>query len=427
VIESIASKAGPADAVLDHVEPGADIIMPNANGEPIGIVDALEANADRLSGVRIHQMHALYERRYINGEFGDNLRHVSYFLAPATRKAFAAGACDLVANNFSEVPQLLRQNTKHSLVIAAASQPNRHGYFSLGTNCDYSATLIGEVPFFLEVNKQMPRSLGGNQIHISQVVGYCEADYPLHEVASPPVTDTDRTIAGFVAERIPNGATLQAGIGGMPNALLGMLKDHQHLGVHTELLSDGVMDLVEAGVVTGTRKPIRRGKVVATLALGSRRFYDFLHENSAVDFAPVDWVNDPRLLARMPNFISINATTEVDFYGQCASETVGGRYYSSSGGQADFARGAMYSEGGQGFIVLASTTRDGSVSKIRPTLSPGSVVTTNKNTVDKIVTEFGIAELRGRTMRERARDLIAIAHPTFRDELTADAKRMGLL
>lgn len=425
--DSIAGKARPAEAVLEHVEPGADIIMPNANGEPVGVVDALEANAERLSGVRIHQMHALYERRYINGEFGDHLRHVSYFLAPATRKAFAAGKCDLVANNFSEVPQLLRKNTKHNLVIAAASPPNRHGYFSLGTNCDYSATLIGEVPFFLEVNQQMPRSLGGNQVHISQIVGYAEADYPLHEVAPPPVTDVDRAIAALVAERIPNGATLQAGIGGMPNALLGMLKGHEHLGIHTELLSDGVMDLVEAGVVTGTKKPLRRGKVVATLALGTRRFYDFLHENSAVDFAPVDWVNDPRIIARMPNFVSINATTEVDFYGQCASETVGGRYYSSSGGQADFARGAMYAENGQGFIVLASTTRDGSMSKIRPTLSPGSVVTTNKNTVDKIVTEYGIAEMRGRTMAQRARALIGISHPQFRDELTADAEKMGLL
>ncbi len=423
----LTGRAQPAAAVLDHVEPGADLIMPNANGEPVGVVDALEANADRLEGVRIHQMHALHERRYINGEFGDRLRHVSYFLAPATRKAYAAGQCDLVANNFSEVPQLLKRYTKHSLVIAAASPPNRHGYFSLGTNCDYTATLIGEVPFFLEVNQQMPRSLGANQVHISQVAGFCEADYPLHEVSAPPVTDDDRTIAALVAERIPDGATLQAGIGGMPNALLGMLKGHAHLGVHTELLSDGVMDLVEAGVVTGTRKTLRRGKVVATLALGSRRFYDFLHENSAVDFAPVDWVNDPRVIARMPDFVSINATTEVDFYGQCASETVGGRYYSSSGGQADFARGAMYSERGQGFIVLASTTRDGSMSKIRPTLSPGSVVTTNKNTVDKIVTEHGVAEMRGRTMAERARGLIGIAHPKFRDELTADAKRMGLL
>lgn len=423
----LTSKQVSPEAVLAHIEPGADLIMPNANGEPVKVVDALEEHADELSGVRIHQMHALRERRYINGDFGDHLRYVCYFLAPASRKAYLAGHCDLVPNHFSEVPSLLRRATKCSLVIAAASPPNRHGYFSLGTNCDYTASLIGDVPFFLESNAQMPRTFGANQLHISQVVGWAEVDYPLVEAHSVIPTDADKTIAGYVAERIPDGATIQAGIGGMPNALLGMLKDHRDLGIHTELLSDGVIDLVEAGVITGTRKVLRRGKIVTTLALGSKRLYDFLHENSSVDFAPVDWVNDPRVIARQPSFVAINATTEVDLYGQCASETVAGRYYSSSGGQYDFSRGAMYSEGGQGFIVLQSTTRNGSMSKIRPTLTPGSVVTTSKNTVDKIVTEFGIAEMRGRTIRERAQQLIGIAHPHFRDELSAEAKTLGLI
>ena len=179
--------------------------------------------------------------------------------------------------------------------------------------------------------------------------------------------------------------------------------------------------------MTGVHKKFRRGKIVTTLALGSQRLYDFLHENSAVDFAPVDWVNDPGVIAREPNFVAINATTEVDFYGQCASETVAGRYFSSSGGQYDFSRGAMYSENGQAFIALQSSTRDGSISKIRPTLSPGSVVTTSKNTVDKIVTEFGVAEMRGRTVRERVLGLIAIAHPKFRDELTEAARTMAMV
>jgi acyl-CoA hydrolase len=425
--DRVESKLRPFEAVLDHVEPGADLIMPNANGEPAKLIDVLEENADKLQGVRVHQMHALRERRYINGEFGDRLRYVSYFLAPASRKAYLAGNCDLVANHFSEVPDILRRNTKCSLVVAAASMPNRHGYFSLGTNCDYTASLIGRAPFFLEANAQMPRTFGANQVHISQVVGWSQSDYPLIEAHAPVVTDADREIAALVAERIPDGATIQAGIGGMPNALLGMLKDHQELGVHTELLSDGVIDLVENGVVTGTRKALRRGKIVSTLALGSQRLYQFLHENPAVDFAGVEWVNDPRVIAREPNFIAINATTEVDFYGQCASETVAGRYFSSSGGQYDFSRGAMYSEGGQGFIVLTATTRDGSMSKIKPVLTPGSVVTTSKNTVDKIVTEFGVAEMRGRTLRQRAEALIGIADPRFRDELTREAKAMAVI
>jgi acyl-CoA hydrolase len=421
------SKRVPLEAVLEHVEPGADIIMPNANGEPAKIIDVLEANAESLDGVRIHQMHALRERRYINGEFGDHLRYVSYFLAPASRKAYLAGKCDLVPNHFSEVPDILRRNTKCSLVVAAASRPNRHGYFSLGTNCDYTASLIGSAPFFLEANAQMPFTFGANQVHISQVVGWSESDYPLLEAHAPVVTDADREIAALVAERIPDRATIQAGIGGMPNALLAMLKGHRDLGVHTELLSDGVIDLVESGVVTGTYKSLRRGKIVTTLALGSKRLYDFLHENSAIDFAGVEWVNDPRVIARQSNFIAINATTEVDFYGQCASETVAGRYFSSSGGQYDFSRGAMYSEGGQGFIVLTSTTRDGKMSKIKPVLTPGSVVTTSKNTVDKIVTEFGVAEMRGKTLRQRAQSLIAIADPRFREELTREAKAMALI
>ena len=424
---NISSKALPLESVLDHIEPGADIIMPNANGEPAKLIDTLEEHADELQGVRIHQMHALRERRYINGEFGDHLRYVCYFLAPASRKAYLAGNCDLVPNHFSEVPDILRRHTKCSLVVAAASPPNRHGYFSLGTNCDYTASLIGRAPFFLEVNAQMPRTFGANQIHISQVVGWTEVDYPLIEAHAPIVTDADQSIAAMVAERIPDGATIQAGIGGMPNALLALLKGHRDLGVHTELLSDGVIDLVESGVVTGTQKALRRGKIVTTLALGSKRLYDFLHENPAVDFAPVEWVNDPRVIAREPNFVAINATTEVDFYGQCASETVAGKYYSSSGGQYDFSRGAMYSEGGQGFIVLQATTRDGSMSKIRPTLSPGSVVTTSKNTVDKIVTEFGVAEMRGRTVRQRAEALISIAAPRFREELTKEARAMAII
>ncbi len=424
---NILTPSVPPEAVLEHIKPGADLIMPNANGEPVKVVDALEEHAEELQDVRIHQMHALRERRYINGEFGDHLRYVSYFLAPASRKAYLAGKCDLVPNHFCEVPDLLQRYTKCSLVIAAASPPNRQGYFSLGTNCDYTASLIGRAPFFLEANAQMPRTFGGNQVHISQVVGWTEVDYPLVEGHAVVPTDEDQAIAALVAERIPDRATIQAGIGGMPNALLSMLKGHKDLGVHTELLSDGVIDLVESGVVNGIHKEFRRGKIVTTLALGSQRLYDFLHENSAVDFAPVEWVNDPRVIAREPNFVSINATTEVDFYGQCASETVAGKYFSSSGGQYDFARGAVYSDGGQGFIVLQSTTRDGSTSKIRPTLTPGSVVTTSKNTVDKIVTEYGVAEMRGKTLRERARALIAIAHPKFRDELTDAAREMAFI
>jgi acyl-CoA hydrolase len=245
----------------------------------------------------------------------------------------------------------------------------------------------------------------------------------------PPaeVTEASSRIAALVAERIPDGATLQAGIGAIPNALLADLRGHRDLGVHTELLSDGFVDLIESGAATGLRKRRAPGKAVATFVLGTRRLYDFVHENSGVELQPVDLVNDPAVIAAEPRFVSVNATVEVDLLGQCASETVEGRYWSSSGGQADFARGAMSSEGGSAFIVLPATARGGTVSRIRPTLTPGAVVTTTKNTVDHIVTEHGVAEMRGRSIRQRAAALIEIAAPEFRDELRAAARALDYL
>ena len=320
---------------------------------------------------------------------------------------------------------ILRQQTTDPLVLAAASPPDRHGYFSLGVSADYTASFIGRARFFLESNGRMPRTFGRNQIHTSQVVGWAETDYPLIEVPPVSPTGTDDAIAGYVAERIPNGATIQTGIGATPNAILAALSGHRDLGVHTELLSDGVIDLVEQGVVTGVAKVINRTKTVGTFALGTGRLHDFLHENTACELWPVRYVNDPRVIAQESNFVSINATISVDLLGQCASETVAGSYYSSSGGQADFARGAMYSPGGQGFIVLHSTAKDGTVSRIVPQLAAGDVVTTLKNTVDKVVTEWGVAELRGRSIRERTQALIAVAHPDHRDRLRSEARRLG--
>jgi len=417
------------ERVLDYIEDGADLIVPLANGEPVSVIDTVEANATRYTGLRIHQMHALHDRPYLHGTMRDHLLHVSYFLSPVTRPAFHERGLELVPNHFSEVPKILRETTKCSLVLAAASPMDRHGYFSLGTNCDYAAPFIGHVPFFLEVNAQMPRSFGRNQVHVSQVTGWTEVDRPLVEVPPAAPTDADRAIAALVAERIPDGATIQAGIGSIPSALLADLGNHRDLGIHTELLSDPLIHLVERGVVTGVRKKLAPGKVVATFALGTRTLYDFLHQNPAVELLPVDYVNDPRVIAVEDCFVSINATTEVDLVGQCASETVAGRYWSSSGGQADFARGAMYSARGLAFVVLRSTatTPAGDVSRIRATLTPGSMVTTLKNTVDHIVTEFGVADMRGRSISQRAASLVAIAHPRFRDELTAEARGLGYL
>lgn len=413
-------------AVLAHIGERSNIVVPIANGEPVVLLDTLEANAHQLTGARIHQMHALRDRAYLRGEFAGHLRHVAYFLSHVTRAAFAEGHCDHVPGNFSDVPELMARS-RPDLVIAACSPPDEHGYFSLGPCADYVSSFIGEVPFFLEANRQMPRTSGRNQVHASQIAGWIEADWPLVTIAPAAMTDLDRRIAGFIAERIPDRATIQAGIGSVPNAVLEALRDHRDLGLHTELLSDGAVDLVRRGVLTGVHKHMNRNTMVTTFALGSQEVYDFVDDNPAVEFWPVDYVNDPRRIGREPRFVSINATMEVDLLGQCASETLAGRLYSGSGGQADFARGAMFSEGGQGFITLHSTTKDGSISRIRSHLTPGSVVTTNKNIVDKVVTEWGIAELRGRSVRERAQSLINIAHPDHRAQLRSEAGALGFL
>ncbi|MDQ3911412.1 MAG: propionyl-CoA--succinate CoA transferase [Actinomycetota bacterium] len=423
---ALAKKRRPPEAVVEHVGKGDDLIAGMGNSEPVTVLDAIEAHAQRLSNVRIHQMLPFRERSYMQGRF-PNLRHVSWFLSPANREAFRKGECELVPNNFSEVPSLMQRSTRCSLVLASVSPPDRHGYFSLGTHADYAAALIGQAPFFVEVNHRMPRTFGENQVHLNQVVGWCEADYSLAELPARPVRDADRRIAEHVAERIPDGATLQAGIGAIPNEVLGLLGEHKDLGVNSELLSDGFVDLIEKGAVTGTRKRTHRNKVIATNALGSQRLYDFVDQNPGVEFWPVDHTNDMRNISHEDSFVAVNTALEVDLLGQCASESLGSEYWSSSGGQPDFARGAIFSGHGQSFIVLHSTTAEESLSRIVAQLHPGAAVTTFKNIVDCVVTEYGVAELRGSSIRERTRKLIGIAHPKFRDELQRQAREMDYL
>lgn len=415
-----------AEALVEQLPAGAELVVPIANGEPIGLLDELERRADRLTAVRVNQMHVVNDRPYLHGAHRGHLDHVSWFLSSITRPPFRAGNCEFAPANFSEIPRFLLAKSP-AVVLAAASPPDRLGYFSLGVSADYAAAMIGRVPFLLEVNERMPRTYGTNRLHVSQVAGWCRADHDLVAVEGKQAGAADRAIAEHVAERIPNGATLQLGIGSIPAAVAGLLRDHRDLGVHTELLSDPVVDLVEAGAVTGVNKRTYRGRIVTTFALGSKRLYDFCDGNDTVVFLAVDEVNDPRNIGREPNFISVNGTLEVDLFGQCASETLGSNYWSGSGGQADFARGAQYSRGGDGFIALRSTTDNGRISRIAPTLRTGAVVTTPKNTVDNVVTEHGVAELRGRTVSERATALIGVAAPQHREHLTREAKVLGLL
>ncbi|MFM7067877.1 MAG: acetyl-CoA hydrolase/transferase family protein, partial [Actinomycetes bacterium] len=258
-------------------------------------------------------------------------------------------------------------------------------------------------------------------------VAWCDASAPMVQKDPPDVTDADRAIAAFFAELVPDGATLQMGIGAVPGLVADMLRDHVDLGIHTELLSDSIMDLIESGAANGRRKTRERFRAATTFALGTQRLYEWIDDNPAVFMLPVDLSNDPRVVAEHERFCAINATMQVDLLGQCASESIGHHYVSSTGGQADFIRGADLAPGGRSFIVTHSTALNGTVSKIVPSLSTGAVVTAHKNLADRVVTEFGVAELKGRSIRERAEALISVAHPDFRDGLDTEAKAFGLL
>jgi acyl-CoA hydrolase len=277
----------------------------------------------------------------------------------------------------------------------------------------------------VQVNPNAPRTHGNCHIHISEVDHIIECDEPLKELDIPPVSPVEEAIGGYIAERIKDGSTLQLGWGGIPNAVCTALLKKRDLGVHTELISDGIADLMLAGAVNNSRKTINRGKTLGTFALGTKRLFEFMHENPVVEMHPVDYVNDPCVIGQIDNMVSINATIQVDLLGQCCSESFGHLQWSGTGGQADFARGANRSRGGKGFICTAATAKNGKVSCIVPTLAPGASVTTSKNDVDHVVTEFGVAKLRGQTARQRALNLINIAHPDFRGELMEAARKMN--
>ena len=428
---AVPAPAPSAAALIDHVGPGTSLIVPVANGEPCAILDALEAAAPSLEGVRVHQLLAKHPREYHSGIHGDRLRHVSYFLGPDLREHFERGEVDLVPNDFHTVPELMRR-LPNPLLAVAASPPDEHGVVTLGVSGDYSAALLGEVPVIVEVNPDMPRTRGAHTIHLGDTLGWIEHSSPLSCVEEASPTEVDRRIAELVAERIPNGAVLQVGIGAVPALVADLLQDLSGLGIHSELFCDALMHLVESGAAPGSTKVREQGLATATTVLGSAKLYDWVHDNAALFMLPVDVSNDPRVIAQHPDFVAVNATMQIDLLGQCASESLGTHYISSSGGQADFLRGAQMSEGGQSFIVTHSTAHDVAdggavVSRIVPTLSPGAVVTAHKNLVDKVVTEHGIAELRGRTVRERAGALIALAAPEFRDDLTRQAHAFGYL
>jgi len=409
------------DAVA-KVKSGDHIVTGLGCGGATAILEEMVTRKKELKDVVIHQMLPLYNYRYFQEGMEDSIRHNSWFNSPYTRKMVNDKRADFTPNFFHESPALFSNYHEINILIAAVSPMDRHGYFSFGLSVDYTKPVAEHADLvILEVNQAMPRTLGDSFIHISEVDYLVESDYPLPELPVSEPDEVELRIGEYVAELIEDGSTLQLGIGGIPNAITASLTDKKDLGIHSEMLTDGMVDLVEKGVITNRMKSIHKGKIIGSFAAGTRRLYEFLDDNPMVEMHPVSYTNDPFIISQNYKMVSINSCIEVDLLGQCAAETVGITQISGTGGQTDFVRGAVKSPGGKGIIALKSTALKGTKSTIVPVLSQGAVVTTGKNDVDYIVTEYGVAHLRGKSASERAEALINIAHPDFRAELRRQA------
>ena len=416
-----------ADA-LSQVRDGDFIVVPTGVGEPPTLLTALSEQRRQFHDVKVAQILAVRKYGYFDPETVEHVRHVAFFFGAASRAGGQAGWIDFIPSYFSEMPMLIERGLIPSdVVFAMASPMDEYGYFSLSLGADYTMAAVAKArAVVLEVNPNVPFANGNCHVHISQVAALVESDDAVTEVGLPKIGPVQEAIGKYVADMIDDGSTLQIGYGGIPDAVVMQLTSKHDLGIHTEMIGDGILTLVESGAVTNRKKTYMPGKMIATFALGSKKLYQFMHRNPALEIHPVDFTNDPYLAAKNDKLIAINATLQIDLLGQCGSESLGHLPYSGTGGQVDFVRAANRSKDGKAFIVLPSTAKDDSITRIVPTLSPGTHVTTGKNDINYVVTEFGVAQLRGKSARQRVQEMIAIAHPDFRAELLAEAKRMNL-
>jgi len=417
-----------ADAVA-VVQDGDFIVVPTGVAEPPALLKALSDRRRTLRDVKVAQILAVRKYDYIDPETVDHVRHVAFFYGGATRAGGQAGWIDFIPSNFSELPaQIERGLIPSDVVFSMASPMDAHGYFAISLGADYTMAAIAKArAVVLEVNPNVPYAFGNCHVHISQVAALVESDAPVFEVGLPKIGPVQQAIGKYVADFIDDGATLQIGYGGIPDAVVMQLTEKHDLGIHTEMIGDGILSLVESGAVTNRRKNHLPGKMVATFALGSSKLYRFMDRNPALEIHPVNFTNAPALAGLNDNLVAINATLQIDLLGQCGSESLGALPYSGTGGQTDFVRAANLSRGGKAFIVLPSTAKGDSISRIVPTLTPGTHVSTSKNDVNYVVTEHGVAQLRGKSAKQRAEALIVIAHPDFRAELREAARRMHVI
>lgn len=417
-----------AEEAVKIVKSGDVIWSPPASNEPITVWKALADRKNELQGVIVRQFLSRRKHPHMDPSFAPHIFLECFFVTDPVRDLVREGHATYVPANFGDIPRIIRQSDRVDVLMLAASPMDEHGNMIFGLGCDYTPAAIEVAKkIIVEVNPNMPRTNGYNNIHISKVDFVVECDEPILELSPPPITKMDETIASYIAELIEDGSTLQIGIGGVPAAVCKFLEHKKDLGIHTELASDYVIGLAESGALNGSKKSIHKGKVVATIIEGTKKFFDYIHNNPTIELHPVDYTNHPVIIGNNNKMVSINATIEVDLFGQCCSESIGTKIWGGSGGQADFAKGITMCPNGKGFIVTNSTAKGGTISKIVSTLTPGASVTTSKNHVDHVVTEYGVAKLRGKSMRERALSLISIAHPDFRDQLRHAAKQMKMI
>ena len=421
-----------AEEAITHIHNGDTVVFSHAAVEPTHIIRTLLAHADRYQNVEIIHMIGVGGLEYCRPEYKNHFHHNSFFASGGkTKQGISEGFIDVTPCCLSQVADILMNRLpKIDVFVGQMSPPDAHGYCSLGIDLTYERAGFDSAAIrIMQVNPNMPRVHGETFVHVSQVQYFVPCNDPLIEIPRPVISDVEMALGKNCADLIEDGSTLQLGIGSLPDAICKFLQEKNDLGIHSEMISDGVMELIEAGVVNNRKKTLHRGKTVAAFAMGTRKLYDFINDNPECMCAPVDYVNDIYTISSISNFISINSAVDIDLYGQISAETSGIRQISGAGGQMDFVMGAYLSPGGKSFICMTSAMKgkDGTLkSKIRPTLALGTAPTCTRSQGQYIVTENGMINLKGLTTWQRAEGLISIAHPQFQDELIAEAEKMKI-
>ena len=413
-----------AEEAIKNIHDNDKVVMAFGCSEPRAIVRAMRENYRNYNNVEIINMLLLGETPWIDEEVKGHFKYNSFFASGTNRKAIAAGIADFTSCYLSEVPMVLREIIKPRVTVMSVTPPDEEGYVSLGANCDYIETTLAHCEVKIaQVNNNVPYTYGAARKHVTEFDFFVECNEPIPEVPASPLSDVEIQIGKNCASLINDGDCIQLGIGGIPNAICEELKHKKDLGLHSEMVGDGVVDLITSGVINNSKKNINQGKTILGFAFGTRKLFDFLDGNKDVEMTPMDYVNNPVVIAQHDNMVSVNSCLQVDLMGQVVSDTIGLNQFSGVGGQVDFVRGATMSKGGRSIMAMPSTAKGDTISKIVPKITDYSAVTTTRNDVNYVVTEYGIAQLKGKTMKERARALISIAHPNFRDELCEEFER----